>query len=157
ALKASRVVVAIGLHPFRRIPDALGALSPDLVSHSADHGDLSHFEGRDTIVIGAGSSAVELATLLHERGAKVRLVTRSPEIRYQPRPTARPLWLRSMRPLSGIGYGWHSLLVSELPDLFRCLPETMHERGVSHYLMPAPGWFVRERFEGKVEHLAGRS
>src|SRR5262249_32593470 len=53
--------------------------------------------------------------------------------------------------------GWHSLLVSELPDLFRCLPETMHERGVSHYLMPAPGWFVRERFEGKVEHLAGRS
>jgi cation diffusion facilitator CzcD-associated flavoprotein CzcO len=147
---ARQVVVAIGLHPFRHVPDSLAQMAPEIVSHSADHGELTRFARREVIVVGAGSSAVELAALLHERGATVSLVTRSAGIRYQPQPAERPLWRRALRPLSGIGYGWHSLIVSEFPGVFHWLPEKMREHGVQHYLMPAPGWFVRNRVEGKV-------
>jgi pyridine nucleotide-disulfide oxidoreductase len=153
-LTARRLVLAVGLHPFREVPAELGRLPGELVSHSADHADLEEFRCRDVTVLGGGSSAVELATLLHERGAKVRLVTRRAVLQYQSRPAARPLWRRVLRPLSGIGYGWHSLLIAEMPALFHLLLQSLRLRGVSHYLMPAPGWFVRDRFQGIVPHLS---
>jgi hypothetical protein len=147
--------MAVGLAPFRDVPSALHDLPRELVSHSADHGDLERFSGRDVIVLGGGSSAVELATLLHESGARVRLVTRRAAIHFQPPPLRRPLWRRALRPLSGIGYGWHSQIIAGAPQLFRLLPPDLRLRGVAHYLSPAPGWFVKERFAGRVPHLAG--
>jgi hypothetical protein len=155
SISAGRVLVAVGLSPFRNLPPELQGLPRDLVSHSADHGDLEGFHGRDVIVLGAGSSAVELATLLHESGARVQLVTRRPAIHFQPPPLRRPLWRRALRPLSGIGYGWHSQLIAGAPQLFRLLPADLRLRGVAHYLSPAAGWFVKERFIGRVPHLAG--
>jgi hypothetical protein len=154
-LLARRIVLAVGLYPFRDMPVTLAGLPREFVSHSADHGDLEEFRGRDVTIVGGGSSAVELATLLHEGGAKVRLVTRQTAVRYQPRPARRPLWRRTLRPLSGIGHGWHSLMIAEMPALFRLLPENLRLRGVNHYMMPAPGWFVRDRFEGHIPHLSG--
>jgi thioredoxin reductase len=154
-LVARRLVLAVGLYPFRDMPAVLARLPGELVSHSADHAELEGFRNRDVTVVGGGSSAVELATLLYEGGAKVRLVTRQPVLHYQPRPAARPLWRRMLRPLSGIGYGWHSLVIAELPALFQLLPQELRLRGVNHYLMPAPGWFVRDRFQDHVPHLSG--
>jgi hypothetical protein len=157
-LIAGRILMAIGLYPFRHMPAALAPLPPELVSHSTDHGELQRFRSRDVTVIGGGSSAAELAVLLQECGANVRLVTRHVgALHYQPPPIPRPTWRRALRPLSGIGYGWHSLLIAEAPQLFRLLPPQLRLLLAQRYLMPSPGWFVRDRFEQHVEHLAGYS
>ena len=156
AIAARCVLVAVGLYHFRQLPSVLRGFPPDVVSHSADHAGLDAFSHRRVTVIGAGSSAVELAALLHEKRADVRLVTRQPgPIRYQPQPTARSTWQRALRPLSGIGYGWHSKLVAGAPQLFRLLPSSFRPRIVDHYLMPAPGWFVRDRFQDRIALLSG--
>ena len=155
-LAARRLLVAVGVHPFRDMPAPLTLLPRELASHSADHAELKGFGQRDITIVGGGSSAVELGALLHESGANVRLVTRrSGALQYQPRPIVRPLWRRAVRPLSGIGYGWHSLLIAEAPQLFRLLPPQQRLLGVNHYLMPAAGWFVRDRFQDHVAHLSG--
>ena len=155
-LVARRLLVAVGLYAFRDMPAPLIPLPRELASHSADHADPRAFNCRDVTVIGGGSSAAELAALLHEGGANVRLVTRrTGPLQYQPCPIPRPLWRRALRPLSGIGYGWHSWLIAEAPQLFRLLPPEQRLWGVHHYLMPAPGWFVRDRFEGRVALLSG--
>src|SRR5262249_32937416 len=99
-----------------------------------------------------------LAVLLHEAGAKVRLMTRrGGPLNYQPRPVARPAWRRALRPLSGVGHGWESGALWEGPPLFPHFPPRLRLPLVQRYLMPAPGWFVRERFEGQVGHLSGHS
>ena len=157
-LLARRVVIATGIHNFRNMPAPLASLPAELASHSADHARLDGFSGRDVTVIGGGSSAAELAVLLQEAGAKVRLMTRrNGPLSYQRQPVARPVWRRALRPLSGIGYGWQSVLLSEAPQFFHLLPPRLRLPAVQRYLMPAPGWFVRERFEGHVEHLRGHS
>ncbi len=155
-LIAGRVLIATGLYPYRHMPAALAPLPRELVSHSADHAEIERFRSRDVTVIGGGSSAAELAVLLQECGANVHLVTRRPgPLHYQPPPIPRTAWRRALRPLSGIGYGWQSLLLAQAPHLFRLLPSTLRLLLVQRYLMPAPGWFVRDRFEQHIEHLAG--
>ena len=155
-LLTGKVVVATGLYDFRNIVAPLASLPADVASHSANHAKLDGFRGRDVSVLGGGSSAAELAVLLHEAGVKVRLITRGRgPLNYQRRPVARPVWRRALRPLSGIGYGWQSVLLSEAPQLFHLLPPRLRLPAVQRYLMPAPGWFVRERFEGHVQHLRG--
>lgn len=154
-IAARRVFVATGLRDFRVLPPELAGLPDELVYHSADLADPTRFRGRRVVVIGGGSSAVELATLLHEAGAEATLVTRREGVAFQPPPAERPIWRRALRPLSGIGYGWHSQLIADAPQLFRLLPAQLRKQGVAHYLAPAAGWFVRDRFVGRVAHLAG--
>jgi len=67
---ARRVVIAVGVHPFRNVPRKCLGLPAELLSHSADHGPLEAFEGKDVVVLGAGASASGLAALLHEKGAR---------------------------------------------------------------------------------------
>lgn len=73
---ARRVVLALGLaNQAHRPPQCLG-LPDELVSHSADHADLSRFRGRHVAVVGRGQSACESAALLRETGARVNLISR---------------------------------------------------------------------------------
>ena len=72
-VSARRVVIAVGVGPFRYLPEILGALPDRFVSHSFDHRDLSVFSGARVAVIGGGSSAIDLAGLVHERGCEVTL------------------------------------------------------------------------------------
>ena len=67
---ARNVVVAAGLAPFGTRPLPFSGLDGSLVSHAADHSDLSLFAGRSVIVVGAGQSALESAALLSEAGAR---------------------------------------------------------------------------------------
>jgi cation diffusion facilitator CzcD-associated flavoprotein CzcO len=64
-LEARKVIVASGITGAQRIASELAHLPPDLVSHSSHHRDLSTFKGRKVVVVGAGQSAIESATLLH--------------------------------------------------------------------------------------------
>jgi thioredoxin reductase len=144
--KARRVVIAVGITHFQYLPMQISALSPAVRSHSGDHADLSHFKGRDVVVVGAGASAIDIASLLHETGARVRLVARRSalEIHYKMR-LPRPFVDRLQAPLSGIGPSWRSRLLTDFPQLFRYLPERKRLSVVRNHLGPAGGWFMADR------------
>lgn len=154
---ARRVVLAVGIREFAWIPAELAGLSLDLVTHSSQHPEPAAMAGRDVTVIGGGASAVDLAVLMHEQGAKVCILARHPEIRFhRPPPLGeRSLWAQFRRPASGLGPGWRSRVYTEAPGLFRHLPAAARLRIVRSHLGPAPGWPMRERAEGKVPMILG--
>jgi thioredoxin reductase len=152
---ARRVVIATGLSHFEHVPSQLAGLPKDLLSHSSAHVDVERFKDRDVTVIGAGASATEQATLLHEAGSKVRMVSRQLSIELHtrmqlPRPLARTI----REPLSPIGPGWKSRFFTDLPVVFHHLPKLVQDRLVKGFLGPAGGYFLRGRFE-QVPILAG--
>jgi cation diffusion facilitator CzcD-associated flavoprotein CzcO len=153
---ACSVLVAVGLSYFKRIPSCLANLSSEFLTHSSAHHDLTPFRGRDVVVIGGGSSAIDVATLLHEGGTAVRLAARGQNLEIHDKTTLpRPLWDRIRAPMSGIGPGWRSVFCTETPRLFHALPEKLRVRVVRTYIPPAAGWFMKDRFTGKVSTLLG--
>jgi thioredoxin reductase len=152
---ARSVVIATGLSHFEHIPSQLASLPNDLLSHSSAHVDLQRFKERDVTVIGAGASATELATLLHEAGSRVRMVARQPSIELHSRmEIPRPLTQAIRRPISPVGPGWKHRFFSDLPVIFHNLPKPVQYRLVKGFLGPAGGWFLRGRLE-QVPLLAG--
>jgi hypothetical protein len=77
-----RVVIAGGIGSFARRPDVFAGLSPRLVSHCSDHGDVARFQGKRVVVVGAGQSALESAALIHETGGSVEVLMRESRIRW---------------------------------------------------------------------------
>jgi FAD-dependent urate hydroxylase len=153
---AQRVVIATGLSHFAHIPSELATLPAGLLSHSSAHTDCSRFKGRDVTVVGGGASATELATLLHEAGASVRMVARRQSIDIHTRmPDRRPLAETIRKPVSPIGPGWKSRFFTDLPLAFHHLPMAARRRLVKGFLGPAGGWFLRGRFD-EVAVLAGQ-
>ncbi|HEY6578456.1 MAG TPA: FAD-dependent oxidoreductase [Rhizomicrobium sp.] len=157
-VSALNVVVAPGISCFSYIPPSLSQLPPARLSHSYDHTDGGGFSGKEVTVIGAGASAIDLASLLADCGARVRIVARAPFIEYNsvPDPDAETLLYRLRRPASGIGRGWRSYFCANAPLLFYRLPEPLRMRGVRSHMHPAAGWFMREKIEGRIETLPGR-
>jgi cation diffusion facilitator CzcD-associated flavoprotein CzcO len=155
---ARNVVVAVGITWFEHLPPVLAKLSAAAVSHSAAHREVKEFAGREVAVIGAGSSAIDLAHLLHEEGASVRIIARAPEVEYNKVPDAADETLigRTLRPASGIGRGWRSLFCAEAPLLFYRLPEGLKRRAVASHMHPAAGWFMRDKIEGVIPMSLGR-
>jgi thioredoxin reductase len=155
-LQARKVVVAAGITHFGYLPPFLASLPQEYVSHSLAHHDLSHFKGQDVAVIGAGSSAVDVAALLNEAGAKVHLVARRKALAFHAPPDKKPrsLMERIKNPRSGLGLGWRSRIYSDAPLLFYRMPEDFRFRVVRRHLGPAPGWFVRDKVVGLFpQHL----
>lgn len=152
---ARNVVSAVGITAFAHTPDTLGALPASAVSHSFDHRDAAQFKGKDVVVLGAGASAIDTAALLDDCGAKVTIVARDEAIRFHspPDPDAGSLINILRKPPTGIGPGWRSFFCVNLPLMFHKLPEAMRLRAVRTHLGPAPGWFMRERIEGRITAL----
>jgi thioredoxin reductase len=147
---ARRVVVAAGIAHFGYLPPILAGLPEEFVTHSSKHSDLSVFRGRHVAVIGGGASAVDIAAILHEVGAQVELIARPKKIAFhEPPMEPRPLMERIKRPRSTIGLGWRSRLCVDAPLLFHRMPEEFRHRVVRKHLGPAPGWFVRDKVEGR--------
>jgi thioredoxin reductase len=151
-IAAKKVVMAVGISQYWYVPEILAALPEELVTHSSRHGELGHFKGKDVIVIGAGASALDLAALLHQAGARAQVAARSRKIRFHepPRKGPRPLLERLKWPMTGIGAGWKIFFCANLPGVFHKLPEKARLRAVRQILGPAPGWFVKEQVVGKV-------
>jgi thioredoxin reductase len=156
--KASQVVVAVGICQFPHIPEELRSLAGPLFSHSSQHANLDGFRDRNVIVLGGGSSAVDLAVLLHRAGASVRLVARRATLHFAPAPTGRPRTIRERLrwPRSGLGAGWKSKACEDAPLLFHKLPSRFRLRAVREHLGPSSGWFVREHAEKFVPMLLGK-
>ena len=154
-LRASRVVVATGLHDYAHTPETLSGLPKEYVSHSGDYGPLDHLAGRRVIVVGGGASAVDLAWSLHERGSDVSVVCRRPAINFHPEPPPRHWYSAIRSPDSPIGGGWNLWFYAHAPQLFRLLPEQTRQRIVATVLGPFPGWFMTERVVGRIPILGG--
>lgn len=153
---ARKVVIAVGIEHFRHIPPLLANLPPKYLSHSSNCGDVEHFRSREVTVIGGGASAIDLAALLFEGGAQVRLIARRATLDIHTKlQCPRPLWRRIRCPMSGIGPSWRSLFLTEAPLLFHRFPEARRLRIVKGYLGPAGGWFMRDRVIGRVPFLLG--
>jgi thioredoxin reductase len=148
---ARRVVVAVGLHPFKRLPREAERLPAELRSHSGEYGALEPLDGKDVIVVGSGSSATDLAALIHERGISVSLVTRAPRLDFADRPRPRTLFKRAIAPMSGIGHGWTLGACAKYPQLIRLLSEDLRvQLANARALGPLGGAFVKDWVVGKV-------
>ena len=149
-----RVILATGHMAFRQLPAELANIAEPLVMHSARIGAVNRYSGRDMVVVGAGQSALETAALLHEAGARVRLLVRRRALEWNPPSKPRPLFARIREPDAGISSGWRSLAISELPRLFRWryAPAKRH-RFVAGSYGPSGAWWLRGRVEGRIEVL----
>lgn len=154
-VEARRVVVATGVAPFKHVPEALAGIRPERLTHTSEHADYSSFAGKRVVVVGAGASAVDAAAALHRGGALASLVSRRAEVRFHT-GCGRRTWRQRLRaPMTPLGPGWKKLLCCKAPLLFHALPAHLRTALVQRYLGPAPGWFAREDFVGKVTlHLS---
>lgn len=156
-LEARRVVMAVGITHFAHMPDLLARLPRERATHSSEHIEYSRFKGKDVVVLGAGSSAVDVATLLHEAGARVKVAARRPEIEVHTRMQLPRPWSDKLRqPMSGIGPSWRSWCFAYLPGIFHHMPEARRLKWTRVHLGPAGGWFMAERF-GRVARLLGHT
>ncbi len=155
--RTQQVILAIGVTHFGYVPETLANLPAQYVSHSAQHSDVAQMRGKSVVVIGAGSSALDLAGLMHEAGVDVQLVARKPLKFHSKSDKARPWWDRLRRPPSGLGPGWKSFFFANYPNLFHLLPEFLRLEAVRRVLGPSGGAFIRDKVEGKVPTLIGYS
>ena len=153
--QARAVVVAVGITHFASMPDIFADLPPNLASHSSAHRDLSSFAGRDVTVVGAGSSAVDLAISLASAGAQARLVCRAPSVRFASAPggKSRNLARRLRHPQSGLGPGIRSQLCCEFPSSSGFYPTRARAQIVRRHLGPSSPWYLQGPFESDVEIL----
>jgi thioredoxin reductase len=157
-VKARRIVLAVGITHFEYVPENLAHLPGEFLSHSYRHHDLDSFKGRSVAVIGAGSSAIDMAGLLRDADADVQLVARAKSLRFhtKPEPGKRRSWLQRMRhPDSGLGPGMRSRFFSDGAALFHYLPEGLRLDLVRNTLGPSAGWFVKDKVMGRVPLALG--
>lgn len=148
SIKSRKVITAVGIDYFRHLPKPLTELPRELYSHSAEHYDLDKFSDQEVIVIGSGSSAIDMAVLLHEAKAKVHLIARRSELSFGTEEgDSRTFLDRLIAPMSGLGPGWKNLLCADAPWLFRLLPDNFRMRTVKEFLGPSGGWFIKKRLQ----------
>jgi hypothetical protein len=159
-LTAKRVIVAVGITHFEYVPESLRGLPPEFLSHSFQHSSLDSFRGRRIGVIGAGSSAIDLAGLLHEMGSDVQLVARERALSFHEKASTggpKSLWQSMRSPRSGLGPGLRSRFFADSPHVFHYLPERYRLQTVRTFLGPSGGWFAKDKVVGKVPLLLGFS
>jgi len=156
-ISCRRVVVASGLANYEYIPPALTGFPEELVTHSSRYHGLDHFRGREITIVGSGASAVDLAALLHQAGAAVKVLARRSIIRFHDPPeNGKPSFMKRLRhPVTGIGPGWQLYFYANAPLIFRRMPQEFRFRKVRQTLGPAPCWFTKQEVEGKVPFKLG--
>jgi hypothetical protein len=151
-LWAKRVVVAVGLTYFPRVPEVLAGLPADRLAHTWGPKDFDSFANKDVVVVGGGSSAMETSALLHEHGARVQLVARG-DLHWGgrgPREWERSLIDRIKLPISTTGHGRENWVLDHFPMLMHYLPAQKRIAFTRSRLGPSAAWWLRDRVEGKV-------
>ena len=148
--KARRVVIAAGIVPFAWRPEEFRRVPSELASHSCEHRDLTHFNGKKIVVVGGGQSALESAALLHEAGADVEVLVRAPFVRW----LWRHKWFHTFKPVArllyhpaDVGQAGLSHLVAR-PNLFRRLPRSLQDKWAKRAIRPAGAGWLNQRCEG---------
>ena len=149
-VKASKVVVAVGISAFTYVPDFARTLPATVASHTLAYSDLAHFNKQKVAVVGHGQSALEYAALLDEAGADVELIARGSirwhsKILYDYTGPARHIFY----PPGDVGPPGINWLIA-FPTAYRHLPDTIkypvHKRAV----LPGGAKWLRPRVEGHV-------
>ena len=151
-------MVATGHVEYSYVPAELLALAPEgispdaLVSHASQHTTFDRYSGRRVAVVGRGQSALESAALLCEAGADVTLVVRADSVIWNddPAPPGQTLLRRLRTPSSGLGRGWTLFFFGHGPAAIRYLPERRRLESLRRVLGPSGAWWLRDRFEGRV-------
>ena len=150
AVRSRRVVVAAGIGPFVCRPIEFQHLPSSMASHTSEHRDFTEFAGKDVLIVGSGQSALESGALLHERGAKVEIVTRSRKVHWLQGRLSRTLHHglgRFTRQLlyapTDVGPAGLSRLMAR-PDLLRQLPRVLQDKFRMRSVRPAGArWLVQ--------------
>jgi cation diffusion facilitator CzcD-associated flavoprotein CzcO len=155
-VRAKRVVVATGLKHFEHFPPNLASIPAGFVTHTSRLQDYSKFTGRDVTVIGAGQSALEAAAVLHERGARVRLIARK-KVRWAGERYSRnrSLYQRLRHPVNVLGTGWKSWILTHVPGMMHSMPTGPRVRFTRRFLGPLGAWWLRNRVVDRfpvIEH-----
>jgi thioredoxin reductase len=152
-IRADKVVVAVGVGHFGYLPEILRSMPSDYVSHSSSHASLERFRGKDVAIVGAGSSALDLAALLSDLDANVHIVARRKSLIFHDLPERgrRRLHERLRHPRSGLGIGWRSRLCTDMPLAFRAMPERFRLSVVKSHLGPSGGWFIKDQVMSNVK------
>ncbi len=150
-VQAKRVVIAVGLTYFPRVPDVLATLPPSRLAHTWGPKNFDAYADTDVVVVGGGSSALETAALLHEHGARVRVLVRR-QVNWGGRGVRE--WERSLLdrvrvPISSIGHGRENWVLQHIPWLMHYVRADKRIRFTRKHLGPAPAWWLRERVDGK--------
>jgi thioredoxin reductase len=146
---AGRVVIAAGIGSFAWRPPQFQNLPSSLASHTSEHSDLRRFGGKKVLVIGSGQSALESGALLHESGAEVEIIGRSPQIHWLQGRLSRTLHHRLGRfartllyAPTDVGPAGISQLMAR-PDLLRKLPRELQDKLRKRAVRPAGArWLV---------------
>ncbi len=127
----------------------------DLLTHTARHIELDDFKGRKVAVVGAGQSALETAALLHETGANVQIIARSPQLSWNEK---NPDYVSTLghvkRPVMHLCEGWRCAFWNT-PAAFRMLPEGYRIQKARTVLGPAGAWWLKDRIDGVIDVLPG--
>jgi cation diffusion facilitator CzcD-associated flavoprotein CzcO len=135
------------------MPEVLADLPGEVAGHASRYRNPEIFAGKRVAVIGAGASAIDMAALLGQAGAQTKLLVRGQRLAFLGPPTGRKRsFAESVRaPQSGLGPGWRSRICTDLPMLFRYLPEGFRHKVVAKHLGPAAGWWTRAPVESLVD------
>ena len=162
AVSSRRVIVAAGIRPFVCRPIEFQCLPSSLASHTSAHRDFTDFAGKDVLIIGSGQSALESGALLHERGAKVEIVTRASKIHWLQGRLSRTLHHslgKFTRQLlyapTDVGPAALSHLMAR-PDLLRQLPRALQDKLRMRSVRPAGARWLVQRLDDVPIRL-GRS
>jgi cation diffusion facilitator CzcD-associated flavoprotein CzcO len=157
-LRAGKVIVATGMEHMAYIPEQLTRLPAQLLSHSAEHHDLSGFKGKEVAVIGGGQSALETAAILHDEGSSVNLVVRGPSLAWNriPSKAHRSSYERLRYPRTRLGDGLQLWVYDNFPGLFHRLPQRVRLAKVKETLGPAGAWWLKDRVVGRVPIRLGQ-
>lgn len=148
-VRAGRVVVAVGIDRFARMPDFASELPPCLVGHTCGQHDLSRFNGLRLAVIGGGQSAIEWAAMLHEAGAEVELIVRQ-GLRWLKGHDYRGPGRRILYAPSDVGPPGLNWLL-HFPLAFRLLPLKLQRAATRRAVRPAAARWLIDRVLGRVE------
>ncbi|HZU19388.1 MAG TPA: FAD-dependent oxidoreductase [Candidatus Dormibacteraeota bacterium] len=154
-VEAGRVVIAVGISRFVRLPGFARGLPPELASHTSECCDPGRYREREVAVVGAGQSALEWAALLHEAGARVQLITRRPVAwvdrrLYRLHPLVRDLLYAP----SDVGPAGVSRVVDR-QLLLRRLPARLRRSLTVRSVRPAGAAWLRPRVEGVIDVTQG--
>lgn len=151
SLTVRKVVIAVGVGYFAYVPDEIASLPEDIATHSSSHSDLRLFADRDVAVVGAGSSALDLAALLSRAGARPIVIARASHLQFHDQQRLPRTWLDRLRaPISGIGPGWRSRLFCAAPLIFHFLPQRWRLLQTKRHAGPSGGWFIKDAVLGNV-------
>ena len=157
-VEAKHVILATGHMAFCSFPPELAKLSEKFCQHSAQIKDVKKYSGRDVVVVGAGQAALETAALLQESGARVKLLMRKEKLVWNALATRldRSLLDKLKKPEAGLGAGWKTVAISELPRVFRFLfSQEKRHRFVKTNWGPAGAYWLRDRVENRIPMLKG--